>query len=185
MRGLHTILIASTLLLAACGDNSQQAEGPSPGSKTDGRTAQQQAPETTGSVQRPSTPAATPSATPAPSASTAATSPPAGAQPAQPTASAGTLAPAFQGRTFASDATWIQFSSDNRFTMRDNATQRVVRGRYALEGDRITFSEPQGETNGLAFPLTCRVRQNGAERFTLDDPACARFGGQTFQAQAG
>jgi hypothetical protein len=206
MRPVHSLILAPLLLLAACGDEGQQARSPTDSELRDGTAGRSAASGTNASgsrdtassdgpnfrpgqpTNRPPQPPALPEPGPETTGSVIRPATPSAGQPAAPAATAPApdrIAPAITGRTFAASGSWIQFSSDNRFTLRDTAAEREVRGRYALEGDRITFADPQGDTRGLNFPFTCRMMTPTPQTFEIEgsDAGCATLSGKRFESQ--
>ncbi len=163
MRHLKTLVFVPVLLLAACGESDQQAQGNS----EQRRTGQQVA--TTPNPQ-PTVPETTASTTPRT----------AGTQPASvPGPGAATLS----GRSFTASAGTLSFTPDNRFTWRDHAGKTLA-GRYVQEAERISFNDVQNGESGASIPMTCRYRMDGESRFIIEDSGttCPVFRGLTFQA---
>ncbi len=163
MRQLTPLILAPLLLLAACGDNDQQAQGNS----EQRRSGQQVA---TTPNPPPSVPETTGSTTPRTAGTLPASTP-------------GEGAAVLAGRSFTTTSGTLAFAPDNRFTWRDHAGKTMT-GRYVQETERISFNDVQGGESGASIPMTCRYRMDGQSRFIIEDSGttCPVFRGLTFQA---
>ncbi len=171
----------AAIALAACGDN---------------QTAQQSAPATT--AHAPSPEAATTAPPPARTAEGPTTAPPAtmtmppvnatppNEQHPEVTGAVGAPAAAivqrYQGRPFTSGAVTIRLEPDGAFEMREELGAKRVSGRYAAEGDVVTFETLTGDVAWTASPLRCRIAEEG-EVFRLEEvqDSCGLLAGQTFR----
>lgn len=166
MRIITSLALAPMLLLAACGDNDQQAQGNS----EQRRSGQQVA---TTPDPPPSVPETTGTTTPRPPA-TAGTNP---------VSAPGPGAALLAGRSFTTNSGTLAFGPDNRFTWRDHAG-KTMSGRFVQETERISFNDVQGGEASASIPMTCRFRMDGQDRFIIEDSGttCPVFRGLTFQA---
>lgn len=180
MRAAIPLLLGSALLLSACGDSEQQAQGNS----EQRRSGQQVATTPNPPATVPETRAQAPDTR---SPETTATIPKAGA-PAETTRSAVSLpgpgAASIAGRSFATNSGTLAFAADNSFTWRDGAGKSLS-GRYVQEAERISFNDVQSGEGGASIPMTCRYRMDGPNRFIVEDSGttCPVFRGLTFEAQ--
>jgi hypothetical protein len=179
MRALTPFILAPALLLAACGDNDQQASGNS----EQRRGGQQVATTPNPPASTPETGAGAPRAAGEPATTGSIPGSGANAQAGNLPASApGAGAAVLSGRAFTTTSGTLQFMADNRFQWRDQAGKTLT-GRYVQEAERVSFNEVQGDA-GASIPMTCRIRMDGADKFIFEDSGttCPVFRGLAFQA---
>lgn len=88
----------------------------------------------------------------------------------------------FENRVLDAGMVSLLLKADRTFVMRSTRTNQQIEGRYAIEGDTVTFSEARGDTGGASFPMQCRFEQAGdgvqLERIGNN---CTHFEGLTFR----
>lgn len=88
----------------------------------------------------------------------------------------------YVGRQYASDAISIRLNKDGDFEMTGNQGNQRVSGQYSVANGIVTFQNPSGNVGNAAFPMRCRLVQDG-EGFRLEpvEDSCAPLEGQTFR----
>ena len=165
---LLPLLVLAALTLAACGDEEEVTQAPTP------PVAEAPAPEVAEPAEAP--PAAVTTAPVETDTQVASVPPPAA------TTAEGEPLERFQERTYTAGPVSIRFDPDGTFEMNETEGDQKVEGRYALEDGIVTFSEPTGDVGAATFPLRCRF-EPAEDAFTLGavGDSCARFEGLTFQ----